>query len=126
MSLLPGIANAGKDFGNGPKPGCTNGCRTSLKNVSETVSSDSLESALANPDLARIVAAWPTLPEVIRAGILAMVKAADGGEIANQIDNTRQPASVCATECTLQIAVSCADRVRIHLATEKTPVPSAD
>jgi len=48
---------------------------------SETVSSDSLESAPADPDLARIVAAWPTLPEVIRAGILAMVKAADGGEI---------------------------------------------
>ena len=28
------------------------------------------------PDLAAVVAAWPTLPEVIRAGILAMVKAA--------------------------------------------------
>ena len=48
---------------------------------SETVSSDSPESALANPDLARIVAAWPTLPEAVRASILAMVKAADGGEI---------------------------------------------
>ena len=28
------------------------------------------------PDLAAVVAAWPTLPEPIRAGILAMVKAA--------------------------------------------------
>ena len=28
------------------------------------------------PDVARIVAAWPTLPEAIRAGILAMVAAA--------------------------------------------------
>ncbi len=28
------------------------------------------------PDLAAIVAAWPELPEAIRAGILAMVKAA--------------------------------------------------
>jgi hypothetical protein len=26
-----------------------------------------------------IVAAWPTLPETLRAGILAMVKAADTG-----------------------------------------------
>jgi hypothetical protein len=28
------------------------------------------------PDLAAVVAAWPTLPEAIRAGILAMVEAA--------------------------------------------------
>ena len=34
------------------------------------------------PGLAEIVAAWPELPEAIRAGILAMVKAAaaKGGE----------------------------------------------
>jgi hypothetical protein len=30
----------------------------------------------AAPDLAEVVAAWPTLPEPIKAGILAMVKAA--------------------------------------------------
>jgi hypothetical protein len=30
------------------------------------------------PDLATVVAAWPNLPEAIRAGILAMVKAASG------------------------------------------------
>jgi hypothetical protein len=29
-----------------------------------------------DPNLATVVAAWPTLPEAIRAGILAMVKAA--------------------------------------------------
>jgi len=29
-------------------------------------------------DLRRLVDAWPTLPEPIRAGILAMVKAATG------------------------------------------------
>jgi hypothetical protein len=28
------------------------------------------------PDLAAVVAAWPMLPEAIRAGILAMVQAA--------------------------------------------------
>jgi hypothetical protein len=32
------------------------------------------------PDLAAVVAAWPTLPEAIRAGILALVKAASPGE----------------------------------------------
>jgi hypothetical protein len=33
------------------------------------------------PDLAAVVAAWPTLPEPIRAGILAMVSAATGGPV---------------------------------------------
>jgi len=38
--------------------------------------------APTDPDLAAIVTAWPTLPEPIRAGILAMVRAArrDGAE----------------------------------------------
>jgi hypothetical protein len=31
---------------------------------------------LADPDLATLVAAWPRLPEPIRAGILALVRAA--------------------------------------------------
>jgi hypothetical protein len=31
-----------------------------------------------DPDLAAVVAAWPELPEVVRAGIVAMVKAASG------------------------------------------------
>jgi hypothetical protein len=30
------------------------------------------------PDLAGVVAAWPALPETIRTGILALVKAANG------------------------------------------------
>jgi hypothetical protein len=35
--------------------------------------------ALENsPDLSAVVDAWPMLPEAIRAGILAMVKAASG------------------------------------------------
>jgi hypothetical protein len=29
-----------------------------------------------DPDLAAVVAAWPELPEAIRAGIVAMVRAA--------------------------------------------------
>jgi hypothetical protein len=32
----------------------------------------------ADPDLRAIVEAWPTMPEPIKAGILAMVKAAKG------------------------------------------------
>ena len=34
----------------------------------------------ADADLAAVVAAWPTLPEPIRAGILAMVRAASEGQ----------------------------------------------
>ena len=30
---------------------------------------------LADADLARVVAAWPTLPPAVRAGVLAMVEA---------------------------------------------------
>jgi hypothetical protein len=32
---------------------------------------------VADPGLAAVVAAWPDLPDAIRAGIVAMVKAAD-------------------------------------------------
>ncbi len=31
-----------------------------------------------NPDLAAVVEAWPHLPEALKAGIVAMVKAASG------------------------------------------------
>src|SRR5271157_3381954 len=33
-----------------------------------------------DPDLAAMVAAWPELPEAIRAGLLAMVRAASGSD----------------------------------------------
>jgi hypothetical protein len=38
------------------------------------------------PDLAEVVAAWPTRPEALKAGILAMVKAA--APSAGQRDST--------------------------------------
>jgi hypothetical protein len=38
--------------------------------------STSLRAEPLDPDLARVLAAWPTLPAAIRAGVLAMVKAA--------------------------------------------------
>ena len=57
-----------KKAGAAPKGGhCTTGCT----NSSETGS----EPAPMPPDLAAVVAAWPTLPEPVKAGILAMVKA---------------------------------------------------
>jgi hypothetical protein len=34
------------------------------------------DTCQTDPDLARIVDAWPSLPDAIRAGILAMVEAA--------------------------------------------------
>jgi hypothetical protein len=36
------------------------------------------DTCQTDPDLARIVAAWPSLPDAVRAGIVAMVKAASG------------------------------------------------
>jgi len=39
---------------------------------------DADSSAAADSDLAQIIAAWPGLPEAIKAGILALVKAAGG------------------------------------------------
>jgi hypothetical protein len=34
------------------------------------------DTCQTDPDLAAVVAAWPELPEVVRAGIVAMVMAA--------------------------------------------------
>lgn len=39
---------------------------------------DSDDFAQIDPDLAMLLDAWPTLPEPVKAGILAMVKAAKG------------------------------------------------
>ncbi len=36
--------------------------------------------AVTDHDLAELVAAWPTLPPLIRAGVLALVRAAEGGK----------------------------------------------
>ncbi len=36
------------------------------------------DTCKTDPDLSAVVAAWPELPEAIRAGIVAMVKAASG------------------------------------------------
>jgi hypothetical protein len=38
------------------------------------------DTCQTDPDLARIVAAWDRLPEAVRAGIVAMVRAAASGQ----------------------------------------------
>jgi len=43
------------------------------------VASCSAILAEKSPDLAAVVEAWPHLPEAVKAGIVAMVKAADTG-----------------------------------------------
>lgn len=43
-----------------------------------TLSTQTGAPATTDPDLASLLDAWPTLPGPIRAGILAMVKAAHG------------------------------------------------
>jgi hypothetical protein len=41
---------------------------------------DALSDALTDPDLTRIVGAWPTLPEPIRRAMLALIETALPGE----------------------------------------------
>jgi hypothetical protein len=36
------------------------------------------------PDLAKVIEAWPTMPAVAKAGVLAMIHAAKGGQIEEQ------------------------------------------
>jgi len=40
----------------------------------------------SDPDLRAVIAAWPTLPAAAKAGIVAMVRAARGGDPANRLD----------------------------------------
>jgi hypothetical protein len=47
-------------------------CSNRARNREQNCSSD--------PALARIVKAWPTLPEAVRRGIVAMVEAARSGD----------------------------------------------
>ena len=63
-----------------PLPECSKGMpgnslRQGPSQVAEHLPNDTCQT---DPDLAAVVAAWPELPEAIKAGILAMVKAASG------------------------------------------------
>jgi hypothetical protein len=48
--------------------------------VNAPVSRQRMDSATSHePDLAEIIAAWPQLPEAIKAGILAMIRTSVNG-----------------------------------------------
>jgi hypothetical protein len=61
-----------------PLPASDNSCPLKDLGIEDQEDSHHLptDACKTDPNLATVVAAWPTLPEAIRAGILAMVKAA--------------------------------------------------
>jgi hypothetical protein len=56
-----------------PKQLSPNGLRLSAPSLAPHLPTDACKSC---PDLAAVVAAWPELPDAIKAGIVAMVEAA--------------------------------------------------
>jgi len=44
---------------------------------SDALGAHDIATAPVDPDLADVIAAWPTLPPAIQAGIMAMVRAAE-------------------------------------------------
>jgi len=79
----------GEDFGSGgrtrtddprlmnPLLGSRPACPTKTSGEGKGVLAQHLSRAPENdPDLATVIAAWPSLPEPIKAGIVAMVNAA--------------------------------------------------
>ena len=67
-------ANADKDLRESP-PGVV---PSVVPTSSPSTHSEPGSHALPDPELAQLVAAWPRLPEAVKAGILAMVKATGG------------------------------------------------
>ena len=54
----------------------TGSCKHSNASTSSSPSSCAQEPSKTDPDLAKLIDAWPTLPEPVKAGIRAMVDAA--------------------------------------------------
>ena len=54
----------------------SNTCGTPQDQLGVLLGALAAEIAPAAPDLADLLTAWPTLPEALKAGIVAMVKAA--------------------------------------------------
>jgi hypothetical protein len=44
-----------------------------------------------DPDLATVIDAWPTLPEAIRAGIMAMVRASSADHPSKKAKDPKKP-----------------------------------
>jgi hypothetical protein len=57
----------------GRNPSSHNGLRISTPAVGHHLATDTCQN---DPDLAAVVDAWPKLPEALKAGIVAMVRAA--------------------------------------------------
>jgi hypothetical protein len=51
-------------------PACTTACTSEAENGENPTS-------VTDPDLARLIEVWPSLPDAIRRGILAMVNASN-------------------------------------------------
>ena len=77
---MPDVHNPNKynDLQNETNSGCTDGCRTSPENVPEVASAGPSTTVPDEPDLARIMTAWPDLPDHIKRAMLALVDSADG------------------------------------------------
>jgi hypothetical protein len=62
----------------GPIPLQASSYRSSNNPLSAQLSPGPQHPVSNDPDLARVIDAWPTLPEAIRAAVLALVTAAGG------------------------------------------------
>jgi hypothetical protein len=65
----PGLQNRGDDA-------VSSKSHKNLRKPPVTVAAHGQRAASDDPDLAAVAEAWPDLPEAIKAGIVAMVKAA--------------------------------------------------
>jgi hypothetical protein len=62
-----------------PESVCTSVCTNASKSANEAPSAGSTDGAI-DDDLTTLVNAWPTLTNPVRAGIVAMVRAATAAE----------------------------------------------
>ena len=72
-----------------PNPGIS--LRLARESVAHRLPTDICKT---DPDLAAVVDAWPGLPEAIRAGIMAMVRAASGSGEASRLATPTGSASL--------------------------------
>ncbi|QDT15740.1 hypothetical protein CA12_18320 [Alienimonas californiensis] len=85
-TLLPEWRNGRREGFKTPRPGDVTGGGKETSGDAETVVAGLVAGPAenkppedpVNPDLARVVAAWETLPDAVKAGVLAMVGASGG------------------------------------------------